>query len=713
MSEEAQSLYPNNLDIILAKIDSVRAPKSEGLVFVRVWVDELQNFERSEVLASTNTELATWVRQYVPLITWTAVIAIDSWYDLRLEFQPIPDTSLPMVEGLSPKYFDSWMPVIPALEASQIAHSLYQPSYISIDDSELRQLRLQIEGPSLLVDSPDYLTLPLLPVPERIYPYLSLETEDLTFLEAFPFDDTLLNVDILGPSLVLMDIEPIQLAYMPLDCEELSAIKEALTFTQMSIASLQTPEIPTFRISQYALRYIPLETEDIVLMKPRGYNKLSNLSSDPILPATFSIEIEPYQPAYIELETYGLNYIKGIIRPSSTLLASPDLPSAVPLERKAYQLKYIALDCSELAPIIRRYSQQSRLSAYPVLPATILFETKPYQASYIGLETDDLTSLRDVKFPSVNLRLSLDIPSVALLERTPYQLEYIGLDCSELSPISRVLTQSSRLASLPAILEVENLRISVPGWSLPYIALDSDELDFVAKLITSETSIAESVRNDIPDWRAPDFVINEIFDPIDTKGLNPLIERYFGLSAPRIHALTFRVELPEFRFRTYLDTEELSPINLNPPSSGLLSSELVQNLDWRPRMPVSQFDLERAISIPCMPEIAIFPENMQEILDLIPYPETARKLELEGEVRFRIWLDEEGHYLKHEVMESLPYLTRLCEYLLPDVEYLPVLLHGNPVPFKTEITFYFDMNRGDPSQCHHQDTRVTDDEFSN
>ncbi|MEL6654149.1 MAG: energy transducer TonB, partial [Bacteroidota bacterium] len=119
-----------------------------------------------------------------------------------------------------------------------------------------------------------------------------------------------------------------------------------------------------------------------------------------------------------------------------------------------------------------------------------------------------------------------------------------------------------------------------------------------------------------------------------------------------------------------------------------------------------------AVAIPWMFETAIYPQNMEDILDQIPYPQTAQKLEIEGEVRFRIWLNEEGKYVRHEVIESLPYLTRLCELSLPEVQYVPVRMNGELVSFQTEISFRFDTKRGDPSQCYHQDTRVTDDEFS-
>lgn len=629
MSEEALGLFPNNLESILAKIDSVRAPKSEGLVFVRVWVNESQNFERLEVLASTNTELATWVKQYVPSITWTSKAATDSWYDLRLEFLPIPYASLPMVEGMIPKRLDSWVPALPTITSPLVEYTPYQLPYISLDDSELRRISYQMDSPDLFAKNPKYVKLSLLPVSERIYPYVALETEELGALKAISFSDLLLNDKVTAPSLILLDIKPLQLTYIPLDCEGLSFIKKELVFTQAPIGNLDYSEIPIFKTAEQILLYIPLETEKIVSMTVREYPKRSNL----------------------------------------------------------------------------------RLKLSP--PATILIEAKPYQPSYIALETDGLLPIKSIMLPAVKLVVKPEAPSVTFLDVSPYLLGYIALDCSELSPFTREITQSSLFDALsPVISRVEDLSVSVSGWNLPYIAIDSDELDFVAKLITNESSIVEFVSTEVPDWRAPEFVINEIFDPIDTKGLEPLIKSYNGLSAPRIHAPIFKVELPEFRFRTYLDTEELSPVNLKLSPTAILNPQLAQNFDWRPEIPVSQFDLEREVSIPCMPEIAIFPQNMQDILDQIPYPETARKLELEGEVRFRIWLDDEGRYLKHEVMESLPYLTRLCESLLPDVEYLPVLLHSNPVPFQTEITFYFDMNRGNPSQCHYQDTRVTDDDFS-
>ncbi|MEM6344723.1 MAG: energy transducer TonB [Bacteroidota bacterium] len=541
-SPKGQDTYPQNLDQFLSKIDSVRAPKSEGLVFVRVWLDSQIQYERAEVLAHTNAELASWVKQYISHLNWGNDSIEAGWTDLRLEFKPLanpPFTALAFVEA---KDYSYTTPLV--INGVYIQHIPYQLPYISLDANELVAVNKKIPPATIVERSFLSIKRPVVPVPEFMEAYLPLETEGLASIELSRLKSS--------------DITPV-LSWPSLDMQPLLGWKS---------------------------QYLPLETEAISTL--------------------------PLKTELTRCLTHKVEIPLGVYVPS--------------VERSAF---YLPLDCEGLDTVSIELS-----------PALVLS--------------------RKIEMP-----LGLAVPSV---ERSAF-----------------------------------------------YLPLETEALSHILQPLPFEAVLYDFSQR-IPDWKAPVYALAPLFDPIDTKGLTPIVKGFAGLSAPNFFAPVIFVERPSFRFRTFLDTEDLSALEHHLEFDNSISPVMEMSFDWRPEIPTSgldYWDLEREVNIPWMPEVAIYPQNMQDILDRIPYPETARKLELEGEVRFRIWIDEEGHYIRHEVMASLPYLTRLCEYLLPDVEYVPVLLNGNPVPFRTEISFYFDMNRGNPSQCFYQDTKVTDDEFSN
>ncbi|RMG65662.1 MAG: TonB family protein [Bacteroidetes bacterium] len=87
------------------------------------------------------------------------------------------------------------------------------------------------------------------------------------------------------------------------------------------------------------------------------------------------------------------------------------------------------------------------------------------------------------------------------------------------------------------------------------------------------------------------------------------------------------------------------------------------------------------------------PTNLQEIREALGYPEPARKAGIEGQVILRVWVDESGRYVRHEVEESNhPLLHIPCELFAPYLDFRPALTRGEPVPGTVAIPFTFRLS---------------------
>lgn len=84
------------------------------------------------------------------------------------------------------------------------------------------------------------------------------------------------------------------------------------------------------------------------------------------------------------------------------------------------------------------------------------------------------------------------------------------------------------------------------------------------------------------------------------------------------------------------------------------------------------------------------PINLNEVTSNIGYPELLDNAGIYGKVIFRIEVDEEGGYVKHEVIRSPhPELSQLIEKELPNLRFTPAILQGRPVRSTVTIPFLF------------------------
>lgn len=87
------------------------------------------------------------------------------------------------------------------------------------------------------------------------------------------------------------------------------------------------------------------------------------------------------------------------------------------------------------------------------------------------------------------------------------------------------------------------------------------------------------------------------------------------------------------------------------------------------------------------------PTNLQEIKEALGYPEPALKAGIEGRVILRIWVDEKGGYVRHEVVESFhPLLHIPCELFAPYLHFRPAMTRGEAVPGTVEVPFEFRLS---------------------
>lgn len=76
------------------------------------------------------------------------------------------------------------------------------------------------------------------------------------------------------------------------------------------------------------------------------------------------------------------------------------------------------------------------------------------------------------------------------------------------------------------------------------------------------------------------------------------------------------------------------------------------------------------------------PLNIDEFNRKIGYPLPLREAGIIGQVVFRILIDKEGNYVRHEVIRSPhPLLTEAFEKHLSELTFAPAMKEGMPVPF--------------------------------
>jgi TonB family protein len=82
--------------------------------------------------------------------------------------------------------------------------------------------------------------------------------------------------------------------------------------------------------------------------------------------------------------------------------------------------------------------------------------------------------------------------------------------------------------------------------------------------------------------------------------------------------------------------------------------------------------------------------NLDEIRESIGYPGIAREAEIEGTVKVRILIDEEGNYVRHiTLQEGHPALLKAVSREIPRLQCNPAIQDGKPVKSWITIPFPF------------------------
>lgn len=88
------------------------------------------------------------------------------------------------------------------------------------------------------------------------------------------------------------------------------------------------------------------------------------------------------------------------------------------------------------------------------------------------------------------------------------------------------------------------------------------------------------------------------------------------------------------------------------------------------------------------------PVNLDDIRQLVGYPQIARDAGIEGMVVVRILVDERGSYVRHKVIKQAhPILTEACEKQLPRLRFTPAIQGNRAVKFWVNVPFKFSLVR--------------------
>lgn len=163
--------------------------------------------------------------------------------------------------------------------------------------------------------------------------------------------------------------------------------------------------------------------------------------------------------------------------------------------------------------------------------------------------------------------------------------------------------------------------------------------------------------------------------------------------------LSYPASMAEKVFRPEEEMLKIKPKPIDasippPPPPSLPSEEKILNekleISDAPKIPTE----EKAPS----PDVFIWvsqepePQNMDEIINLIGYPEEAKERNLEGEVVARILIDKKGNYLRHKlVRKAHPILVNAVEAQISKLKFSPAIQDGEPIMFWVNIPFQFSL----------------------
>jgi protein TonB len=82
--------------------------------------------------------------------------------------------------------------------------------------------------------------------------------------------------------------------------------------------------------------------------------------------------------------------------------------------------------------------------------------------------------------------------------------------------------------------------------------------------------------------------------------------------------------------------------------------------------------------------------NIENIWEMIVYPEVARENHIQGTVVFRVLIDKEGNYRRHQLIKkSHPMLALAVERHIHKLKFTPAIQGNKPIMFWVNIPFHF------------------------
>lgn len=86
------------------------------------------------------------------------------------------------------------------------------------------------------------------------------------------------------------------------------------------------------------------------------------------------------------------------------------------------------------------------------------------------------------------------------------------------------------------------------------------------------------------------------------------------------------------------------------------------------------------------------PLNMEEVKQIIGYPDVARDAEIQGQVVVRVLVDEKGNYVKHKMVKKVhPLLAEAVENNIHKLKFSPAIQGNRPIKFWVNIPFRFKL----------------------
>ena len=86
------------------------------------------------------------------------------------------------------------------------------------------------------------------------------------------------------------------------------------------------------------------------------------------------------------------------------------------------------------------------------------------------------------------------------------------------------------------------------------------------------------------------------------------------------------------------------------------------------------------------------PINMDDLVNLIGYPQMAKEAEIEGKVTLRVFCDKFGHYIKHVVIKDPhPLLTKAVTDNIHNLQMTPGIQAGKPINVWVTVPIDFNL----------------------